>query len=112
MEAALRTFRELKTSGRKIAVLGDMLELGAFSPESHRGVLRQAFGAGFDVLVLLGGRMRKALRALSSPEAGETHCFGDAAQAGVFLKECLKKGDAVLLKGSRAMGMEKILEVF
>jgi UDP-N-acetylmuramoyl-tripeptide--D-alanyl-D-alanine ligase len=110
MEAALRTFANLKGPRRKAAVLGDMLELGDYSGEAHRKVIRQALAGNLDALLLVGPEMGTAARELSLEGRPNVYGFKDSREAGDFLREWLVKGDGVLLKGSRGMKVERVLE--
>ena len=112
MEAALVTFEGLRGSNRKVAVLGDMLELGDFSKVTHTRVVRRALESGLDQVVLIGPRMREALRDLNGESKDKCHAFEKLPQAKLFLKSWVGKGDAVLLKASRGMRLEKMLEGF
>lgn len=112
MEAALETFRSLEVPRRKIAVLGDMLEMGDFSRDAHRRIVRRAAEGPWDLLVLVGNRMKQAAGELPGALREKTRCFADAAETAPFLRETAQRGDAVLLKASRGMGLEKVLESF
>ena len=112
MKAALNTFFEMKGEARGILVLGDMLELGPQGEQLHREVgaylsSRQEVGA-----LIAVGSLSHALaeesrnRGLSAP----VFLCEDQKEACRVLRENLKPGDWVLLKGSRVMKMEKILE--
>ncbi|MBR2179568.1 MAG: UDP-N-acetylmuramoyl-tripeptide--D-alanyl-D-alanine ligase [Selenomonadaceae bacterium] len=112
MRASLKTTADL-AKGRKIAVLGDMLELGDISESAHREVGRETAKVGFDFLITLG-TLAKFIAA-GAEDAGldaervlsfETH--EDAAEA---LKGIIKTGDTVLFKASRGMKLEKVLEL-
>ncbi|HBT48136.1 MAG TPA: UDP-N-acetylmuramoyl-tripeptide--D-alanyl-D-alanine ligase [Peptococcaceae bacterium] len=111
MAAALRVIAQLP--GRKVAVLGDMLELGDRAPEFHRGIGRAAVEAGVSLLLTVGELAREIAR--GAKEAGmapdRVFSFKDPREAGSFLACRLAAGDVVLLKGSRAVGMEQVLEV-
>jgi UDP-N-acetylmuramoyl-tripeptide--D-alanyl-D-alanine ligase len=109
--AALETLAKLE-SQRKIAVLGDMLELGAQSEMGHRQVGRKVFETQIDSLVVMGDRMNDAVReliALGFPSSKIMN-FKDHSAAVAVLKNLLKEGDFVLVKGSQGMRMEKIVE--
>jgi UDP-N-acetylmuramoyl-tripeptide--D-alanyl-D-alanine ligase len=93
-------------SGRRVAVLGDMLELGPDERRFHEEVGEQASGAGVDVLVAVGPRA--AL--MGARFAGELHLVDDAAAAAALLPGLLTPGDTVLVKGSRAVGLEIVAE--
>ncbi len=112
MEAAIVTFEELKGSLRKIAVLGDMLELGSFSNETHQRIVRRVMESPLDSVVLVGDRMKRAFEKLSYPAQDKVRCYPDPAEAGSYLRRWVEKGDAVLLKASRGMELEKVLKGF
>ena len=97
---------------RHIAVLGEMLELGAQSETQHRLVGEYAFDRKIDLLVGIRGMAHAmvdgATRAGMRPE--NTLFFDDPAEAGTALRSLLQPGDAVLLKGSRGVRVERVLE--
>ncbi|HWR50409.1 MAG TPA: UDP-N-acetylmuramoyl-tripeptide--D-alanyl-D-alanine ligase [Bryobacteraceae bacterium] len=99
---------------RRIAVLGEMLELGRFSEDLHREAGRYAARCGVDVLVGIRGAaeqmVEEAVR--SGLPAGAAFFFEDPAEAGEFLRRQAREGDAVLFKGSRGTKVEKALETF
>ncbi len=109
--AALETLKEVKVPGRKIAVLGDMLELGKMTEESHREIGALAAECA-DVLVVVGKRALKI--AEGAKEAGyrsdTIFAFDNADQAKNVVEEMISEGDIVLVKGSQSMRMEKIVE--
>lgn len=111
--AGLRTLAawSIAAGGRRIAALGDMLELGPTGPELHAEVGRLAAELGLDLLVGTGPLMKHAVDALGSGK-GHTRAVAaaDAAEAGRFLAGWLRSGDALLLKGSRGMRMEGVLD--
>ena len=90
---------------RRIAVLGTMAELGAGEVEFHRRIGEQAARLGIDVLVTVGAP------ALAYAEGfdGETHSVGSPEEAGALLEEVAQPGDRVLVKGSRSVGLERVL---
>ncbi len=109
-ELALETFSNMKTSGKRLAALGDMLELGALTEESHRRVGRKAADLGVDVLIGVGPRSQflceEAIKAgLSEDRVFHLHT---AEEAGHFLQERIRSGDLILIKGSQGMRMEKV----
>lgn len=107
--AALNLLAELK--GRRIAVLGDMLELGAFEDEGHRKVARRAIEV-VSRLITVGKRGRiigeEALACGMAPE--DVVIVENNAQAISVLSEWIQAGDIVLIKGSRGMHMEDIVQ--
>jgi UDP-N-acetylmuramoyl-tripeptide--D-alanyl-D-alanine ligase len=92
--------------GRSVAVLGDMLELGAGEREAHVAAGRQAAEADVDVLVTVGPRAA----AMVDPFGGESYAVADAAEATALLPEVLQPGDTVLVKASRGVGLEVVVE--
>ena len=110
MQAAIETLAELR-KGRKIAVLGDMLELGPIAKKAHEEVGREVAAHGFAALVTRG-EMGEAI-ADGARGAGMEAVYTAASheEAARILKEILQPGDAVLFKGSRGMKMEKIIEL-
>jgi UDP-N-acetylmuramoyl-tripeptide--D-alanyl-D-alanine ligase len=99
---------------RRIAVLGEMLELGRWAEPLHRDVGTYAAEQGFDVLVGIRGAasciLDAALRA--GLRAGAAFFFEDPAEAGRKLRALAEPGDAVLFKGSRGVHVELALEEF
>ena len=112
MEAALVTFDQMKGPQRKWAVLGDMLELGEFSPETHYRIVKRAVESSVENVLLVGLRMKKAFNSLAEPQKNKVRAFEGVIDARAFLRRLAQKGDAVLLKASRGMKLEKILEGF
>jgi UDP-N-acetylmuramoyl-tripeptide--D-alanyl-D-alanine ligase len=96
---------------RRIAVLGEMRELGAASPALHRQT-GAAAAASADVLVAVQGHANEMIpgAVAAGLNASAAHFFADAAAAGDFLADFLQAGDAVLFKASRAVGLERAVE--
>jgi UDP-N-acetylmuramoyl-tripeptide--D-alanyl-D-alanine ligase len=112
MEAALETFKALKGKGRKAAVLGDMLEMGAYAKEAHRRIVKLALSMPIEDLILVGKNMKEAGTALLGKDPLKARMFDKAEEAAVYLKGWVRQGDRVLLKASRGIRLEKILEAF
>jgi UDP-N-acetylmuramoyl-tripeptide--D-alanyl-D-alanine ligase len=112
MEAALVTFTEMKGPRRKWAVLGDMLELGEFSPETHFRIVKRAVESGFEGVLLVGPRTQKAYQALNEEQKEKAQAFENVIDARAYLRRSIERGDAVLLKASRGMKLERVLEGF
>lgn len=118
MAAALETLADMArraASGeatRSAAVLGDMLELGDISETSHKEIGRQVAALGIDVLVTIGRKSASiaegALAAGMKPEQVRSFPTLEAAQAG--LQSVLAGSEYVLVKASRAMGLERIVD--
>jgi UDP-N-acetylmuramoyl-tripeptide--D-alanyl-D-alanine ligase len=110
-KAALEILAEMPSDGRKIAVFGDMLELGKVSEAAHRAVGKKLVELGIEYLFVVGERSRDIAR--GAKEAGmsddKIYHFPYTMEAGVFLQERLKQGDVVLIKGSRGSKMEQVV---
>jgi len=107
-ESALNTLKEVKTKGRKIAVLGDMLELGKHTEEAHKSIGR-IVQQDADVLCVVGPRSQFTKQGALESGMGEDKIFefADSVNAGEFLKTFISKGDIILIKGSQGMRMER-----
>ncbi|HUH15849.1 MAG TPA: Mur ligase family protein, partial [Gaiellaceae bacterium] len=103
MVAALDHLRRRAAGGRTIAVLGGMAELGEESPRYHREVAEEA---RVDVLVAVGEAAREYLGA----PAGERHWVETTEEAAALVRTLLRPGDAVLVKASRAYGLEAVAD--
>ncbi len=117
MLVALDTLISLpkKASGRKLAVLGDMLELGSQSPDLHRGLGRALAQRGSEIdLVILIGRMAlftaEALLKEGYPAAKLVTFAGWSDDLPMKVTAHWQPGDTVLLKASRGMGLERLLQ--
>lgn len=112
VRAALESLARLKGKGRSIAVLGDMGELGDDAPAAHREAGRLAGELGIDFLYALGSRAEGVVAgAREAGMQGEHVQIGrDHAEIGSQVGARLRSGDWVLVKGSRAMQMEKVVE--
>ncbi len=114
MEAAIKAVASLSPGKNAFAVLGDMLELGSSASEAHREIGRIAFRSGIHWLIAYGtlakhigeGALESGMPKERVLEA-QTH-----AEAAHLLQRLSHPGDAILIKGSRGMKMEKILEEF
>ena len=106
VRAALDELAAETPAGRRIAVLGDMLELGAQEAELHRELGAVAQGAGVDVLVTVGPRAAAMLDTFD----GESYAVADAGEAASLAGEIIGPGDVMLVKGSRGVGLEVVAE--
>ena len=114
MEAALSTLAALaaRRGGRPVAVLGDMLELGPAEAEAHRELGARAFRAGVAWLAAFGPRSRGTAEAARAAglDGGAAFHTEEAAALAAFVKERLRPGDVLLVKGSRGMRLERLVE--
>lgn len=109
-ESALFTLKEIKAK-RKIAILGDMLELGKHTIDAHKHIGRIA-SENTDILIVVGPRAKSIKEgAFEAGMKGEIFEFFNSHEAGDFIKTFIQKGDVVLVKGSQGMRMERIVEV-
>jgi UDP-N-acetylmuramoyl-tripeptide--D-alanyl-D-alanine ligase len=111
MAAALQTLQELPCKGRRVAVLGDMAELGAQSEAAHQEVGKRAAETGVGQLFAVG--KMAAVIARAARDAGLTRVFefADVNTAAAAVSQFVKEGDVVLLKASRATRLERVGEV-
>jgi len=107
---ALELMAQADVTGRRIAVIGDMLELGDKELDFHRDSGKN-IPRSVDVVVGVGKRSRSLLEGAKSAGFKEDalHHFDDAESAGKFLMDFIKPGDLVLIKASRGIGLDKIV---
>ncbi len=107
-ESGINTLNEIKNEGRKIAVLGDMLELGRHTKEAHENIGRLVKGK-VEILVVVGPRAKSI--SLGAKEAGMAEKnifeFSSSNDAGEFLKTFIQKNDLLFIKGSQGVRMER-----
>ncbi len=106
MRVALETLQLLPCQGKRWAVLGDMRELGQAAEAAHRRVLEQACAVA-DVVCVLG----QMLGALAGEYPG-VHAFQTHEELAAHLHRWVQPGDVVMLKGSRALAMERVLQLW
>lgn len=111
LDAALKTLTLLPAS-RRVAVLGDMLELGEKEGEFHAGAGRTAARSGWDLLVTVGPLARRMAEgaAAAGMDPACMLSFADSAEAAGGIAPLLREGDLLLVKGSRGVRMERIVE--
>lgn len=112
MRAALITLRDMPVEGHKIAVLADMLELGALSDEAHRTVGREAADCGVQCLLTFGENAKLIAEAAQAAGLPYVEHFATREAITAWLCTNAKPGDYVLLKGSHSMALEEILPAF
>jgi UDP-N-acetylmuramoyl-tripeptide--D-alanyl-D-alanine ligase len=108
MAATLKTFGALKTVGRRIAVLGAMRELGPGSAEYHAGLAGAVEAAGVARAVLVGEEMEALAKALGGNV--EMAHVPDTAAAIALVRDEVRPGDAILVKGSNSIGLAALVE--
>ncbi len=111
-KSALHMLSQIDTQGRKIAVLGDMLELGQLSRELHKAVGEAVCSEGIDLLLCYGEMSKYYIKgAVKRGFAQEkAMMFDSKEELSRYLKSVIKENDAVLFKASRGMKFESIIE--
>jgi UDP-N-acetylmuramoyl-tripeptide--D-alanyl-D-alanine ligase len=107
----LETLKTLKIKKKKIAMLGDMMELGKHTAEAHKeaGILA---ATACDILVTVGLRSRALAESAIDAGLDEDSVlqFDSSEEAGLYIKNIIKEGDIILVKGSQSTRMEKIVK--
>lgn len=110
MRAAIDTMENLQAK-RKIAVLGDMLEIGKYTVEAHEEI-GMLIPERFNILFTIGSRGK--FIAAAAEKAGmpskNIYSFDDADEAKLEIQKLIKKGDLILVKASHAIGMDRVIE--
>ncbi|MBU1131379.1 UDP-N-acetylmuramoyl-tripeptide--D-alanyl-D-alanine ligase [Patescibacteria group bacterium] len=112
--AALEILSEIQIPEgcKRVAVLGDMLELGNYTEQGHQQVGEKAANIGADLLIVVGEKSRDIIRGAikaGMPEERTAH-FNNNHDAGIFVQEKIHQGDIVLIKGSQGARMEQIVK--
>jgi len=112
MQAAVVTLAEMDSAGRRVAVLGDMAELGSLTELAHFRIGETVARLPIDVLVVVGERASHIAHGARAEGMGadRIHECATAAQASEVLRTLLRHNDAVLVKASRVMGLETVVE--
>ena len=114
VKAGLKSFMQYPTAGRKIVILGDMLELGNASEAFHREVGAALGAYSFDLILTVGPMSRIMVDAAlaAGVDSGRLIHFADAAACAAEASSMICPGDLVYLKGSRGIGLEAVLKRF
>lgn len=111
LECAIETLKNFSTAGKKVLVMGDMLELGEKSILLHRDIGKKIIKSGIDALVTVGRLSYETAEFVKAHASGlKVYSCGCALEARGILINLLKRDDLVLVKGSRAMQMEKAIQ--
>jgi UDP-N-acetylmuramoyl-tripeptide--D-alanyl-D-alanine ligase len=105
---AVREFGRFQTGGRRVAVIGDMRELGEHSERYHRDLGRALAETPVDVVVAVGAAAGAVVD--EAAPAQERHRFASVEDVRPHLGSLVREGDAVLLKGSRSVGLERLVK--
>ncbi len=113
MESALRTLKEFPVEGRRFAVLGDMLELGSTSGREHRALGHTVAEFKFHHVYFTGKDSNHAYHAAveASNSLDKHSYFAEKEKLAAALRDILRPGDALLIKGSRGMKMEELIDL-
>src|SRR6266550_3676736 len=112
MKAALRTLVELDAEGKRIAVLGEMRELGAESERGHREIGEAAAVLGVNQLITIGDAAELIAEGARTAGLDKVSSARSTSEAAKLLSEMAEPGDLVLIKGSRAARTEEVIEQF
>lgn len=107
---ALQTLGNMKLNGRRIAVLGDMLELGKESSNLHKQIGIMVPDMNFDMLLAVGKEAKNYVEGAKSRGMKNVKHFDVVEDVVSFLSETVAEGDVLLVKGSRGMHMEKVVD--
>ncbi|XP_072955679.1 uncharacterized protein [Typha angustifolia] len=111
MSAAINMLKSMDCMGKRVAILGDMLELGAAEADAHERVLKLCVDPSIALVMLAGKRFTAAAEKLNIFGKGNVICACDSAMLSPSITKELAGGDVVLVKGSRGMQMEKAVDV-
>lgn len=109
MKAALEVLKNIEAK-RKIAVLGDMLELGEYAEELHRKVGEEVVKNKVDILITIGKHSKNISEEAKKRGMGAVYTFDDIENGANYIKGIIKKGDLILLKASNSMNFTNILD--
>lgn len=109
MRTAIQVLASLKPVQRRVAILGDMLELGSSSESAHRNLGELIARSGIEVFIGVGEAMRFAVQAARQSETIQISHFDEQETCLNALPQWVEPGDGILVKGSRGMKMEKVV---
>ena len=112
MKAAITTLKDFPEGKRRVAVVGDMLELGPLEEKSHREIGQYLKESRIDLIFFVGPKMKWAVDELESSRRDYARMFfhfKDSFEAAKEIALKIKKDDVVLVKGSRGMMMERVI---
>jgi UDP-N-acetylmuramoyl-tripeptide--D-alanyl-D-alanine ligase len=112
MEEALNTLSKYQTNGKKFFVMGDMLELGNLSEQAHKQFGKLFSSSSIDLLITVGSLSQLAAQTARDSGLDENRVvsFENKEEISQFLSKTLQANDCMLVKGSRSMGMEQIID--
>ncbi len=110
MTAAIENIEEMEAE-RKVLILGDMLELGEWSTAEHCNILRLALTTSCEKIMLVGGNFAYALEEVEDDADIEIMHFASTESLGEYLQENPPKGSTILLKASRGIALERVINL-
>jgi len=110
LASILETLRLSEPPGRRVLVMGDMLELGRVEGALHREAGKRAAAAGVQLLVAVGPLSRSAVETARRAGVAEVYHHADAERAAEAIADFIRDGDLIVVKGSRAMHMERVVQ--
>ncbi|MHB1392280.1 MAG: UDP-N-acetylmuramoyl-tripeptide--D-alanyl-D-alanine ligase [Clostridia bacterium] len=113
LKAAIDVLQSLKSGGRSVCITGDMLELGDVSEEEHYNIGAYAAAIGVDIIAAVGNFSEAVKRGAeaSGMDSKNIYAFPVKKEAALLMDKIIKPGDVVLVKGSRAIKMEYIVDL-
>lgn len=108
--AAIDLLKSIACDGKRVAVLGDKLELGSIKTESHEEILSYCCDSNIDLVGLAGNRFLTAAKNMNLNRVKKIVHTNDAEVLAQKIVKRLKFNDVILMKGSRAMQMEKVVD--
>ena len=114
MREALKTLKEINTQGKRFFIIGDMLELGPLSEPAHHELGQEIAGSNVDYLVTVGPLASLAAESakVNVQQQLQIEKFNTHDEAANYLLQKVKKGDCLLVKGSRGSKMENVVQEF
>ena len=111
LAAAVEVLIDAPAQGRRVLIVGDMRELGPASDRLHREAAERIGRSGIGVVIAIGDNAKLIAETIGAVSAGsiETHAYGSAALARRHLPAYLRASDTILIKGSRALALEKLV---
>ena len=114
VRSALESFEQRSFDGRRVLILGDMLELGENEAQYHRDIGRQVAAMHSDLLILIGPRSEYIEQQAVHDGVAKARIlhFDNAEKCASVITDLLRPGDLVLIKGSRGIGLERVIDAW
>ena len=109
MKASIGVLSSVSCTGKRIAVLADMLELGEHSAEAHERVGRMVAQSNVDMLYCFGKQSKNMLYAAQQCGMKDAYWFDDKNRMAREIRKNIATGDCILFKGSRGMRLEEVI---